>query len=134
MQIIGGKLRFAKDLLTALALSSIASLPQVPTSSPPEHLHDGIDLNSDGCVGLPLSSNACINFDGDLAPWNDQISNVIVPSPWSCEFFLDFDCGNGGTDVVFLGAGTWDMFSVPTSDSSLINFNDKASSFGCFPF
>jgi hypothetical protein len=50
------------------------------------------------------------------------------------KFSRDFDCGNGGTDVVFLGAGTWDMFSVPTSDSSLINFNDKASSFGYFLF
>ncbi|KAJ7336363.1 hypothetical protein DFH08DRAFT_878553 [Mycena albidolilacea] len=126
-------LRFATQLLMALAVShfTTAAPHPGPTNNQltarfvgdVEMCIDG--LADSGCIILPLPDGECVDFTGGLTPWNDAVSNTIVPQGFLCTFYLDFGCGNDTPgDVVNFFPGTYDMFAV--------DFNDKASSIQCF--
>ncbi|KAJ7351995.1 hypothetical protein DFH08DRAFT_857707 [Mycena albidolilacea] len=127
-------LRLATQLLMALAVSHFTTAAPHPdptnnqlTVRSVANLYMCIDgLETDGCINLPLPDGECVDFTGGLTPWNDAVSNTIVPPMFICTFYLDFGCGNETPgDLVNFFPGTYDMFAV--------DFNDKASSIQCFP-
>ncbi|KAJ7759297.1 hypothetical protein B0H14DRAFT_2974665 [Mycena olivaceomarginata] len=85
-------------------------------------------LGDPGCIDLQVTDRNCIDFDGHLSPWNDAISNTIIPGGFVCFFAPRFGCdaGDPGSDpdTPGLPAGTWDLGSL--------GFNDQASSVLCF--
>ncbi|KAJ7640036.1 hypothetical protein DFH06DRAFT_1216425 [Mycena polygramma] len=122
----------AKFVLTALALASMSMA--APLATPTVTLCTA-SLGV-GCVGVPVGTNECVNFEEGLTFLNKEVSAAEIPDGFVCTFFEDFGCtsagGFGGPDVVVLTGGDWNMFSVP-GITGTEDFNDLTSSISCSP-
>lgn len=110
-------LRFATQLLMALAVSHFTTAAPHPGPTNNQltvrsvvrfscclcshivyahikaNLYMCIDgLETDGCINLPLPDGECVDFTGGLTPWNDAVSNTIVPPMFICTFYLYVLC------------------------------------------
>ncbi|TFK30960.1 hypothetical protein BDQ12DRAFT_687559 [Crucibulum laeve] len=88
---------------------------------------------ANGCLTIPVGSDACINFTGGLSFLNKEASTASIDQGLVCSFFSAQGCISlTGSDVVVLTTGEWSFFNVQGA-SGPVNFNDKASSFSCSP-
>ncbi|KAJ7323182.1 hypothetical protein DFH08DRAFT_817761 [Mycena albidolilacea] len=62
----------------------------------------------------------CVSFKGSNAFWNDVVSSLQVYSPFSCNFFVDWDC-----------TGKFTQYHTGTYNT--VQYNDQYSSFLCGP-
>ncbi|KAJ6479543.1 hypothetical protein C8R47DRAFT_983412 [Mycena vitilis] len=89
-----------------------------------------------GCVGIPVGTDECVNFNAGLTFLDKEVSAATVPAGYVCTFFEDYGCtsasGFEGPDVVVLTGGSWSMFAVP-GVRGIQDFNDETSSFSCSP-
>ncbi|KAJ6576679.1 hypothetical protein DFH09DRAFT_1150004, partial [Mycena vulgaris] len=133
----------AKAILTALTVvavssatsASSAAIKSAPLAAPIITVCSGSITPPNGCIPIPVVSDACVNLTGKLSCLDKEISNAQVPGGFVCTFFEDFGCLNGGVnshDVAVLTGGTWDMFNVP-GIAGTQNFNDLTSSITCSP-
>ncbi|KAJ7915104.1 hypothetical protein B0H13DRAFT_413622, partial [Mycena leptocephala] len=84
-----------------------------------------------GCLDIPIVSDACINFIGGLTFFNKEVSSAKVPGGFVCTFFEDFGCSTDD-GVALLTGGSWDMKEVEGL-AGIENFDDSTSSLSCSP-
>ncbi|KAF9454353.1 hypothetical protein P691DRAFT_656567, partial [Macrolepiota fuliginosa MF-IS2] len=79
-----------------------------------------------GCITIPISSPSCISFTQGLSFLNKEVSSVVVPNRFVCTFFEWSGCRR-------LQGGSWNFIAGVSGMAGTVNFNDRASSFICFP-
>ncbi|KAF7341273.1 hypothetical protein MVEN_01863300 [Mycena venus] len=127
----------AKLILTVLAFIAISSAAPSPEAGLAPRVSAAItvctgSLNpSQGCLEIPVVSDACINFIGGLTFFNKEVSSSKIPGGFVCTFFEDFGCSTDD-GVALLTGGSWNMEEVEGL-AGIENFNDLTSSISCSP-
>ncbi|KIJ31878.1 hypothetical protein M422DRAFT_36070 [Sphaerobolus stellatus SS14] len=91
----------------------------------------------EGCVGVPVIADSCVDFVGGLTVFNKAVSGIQSPNGFVCTFFVNFGCDSTSPteEVIITAAPAINLGTTPVSNGlgQLVNFNDQASSFSCSP-